>query len=334
VISRWLLSGQRRLLVASAVAIGMCGVAAAPAAAQAQAAELSRELRSGVTAAGLRGHVARLAAIARRNGGNRAVGTAGYRASAAYVHARLRAAGLDVRYQTFRYGGSSSRNVIADYSRAGTRRLVTVGAHLDSVPAGPGANDNGSGVAAVLALAVQVARLDPSVNVRFAFWGAEEVGLVGSRSYVGRLSRRERARIALYLNLDMVGSPNFVRFVYRAEGRTRARRLRALAARNILVYALRSRRLATAAVDLGGRSDHAPFQAAGITTAGLFSGAEGVKTRRQARRFGGRAGVSYDPCYHRRCDGLANVNFRVAEQLADAAAHALAVVAVDPARLR
>jgi aminopeptidase S len=332
VISRWLLSGQRRVLVASAVAIGMCGVAAAPAAAQEQAVELSRELRSGVTAAGLRGHVARLAAIARRNGGNRAAGTAGYRASAAYVHARLRAAGLDVRYQTFRYGGSPSRNVIADYSR-GTRRLVTVGAHLDSVPAGPGANDNGSGVAAVLALAVQVARLEPSVNVRFAFWGAEEVGLVGSRSYVGRLSRRERARIALYLNLDMIGSSNFVRFVYRAEGRTRARRLRALAARNILVYALRSRRLPTAAVDLGGRSDHAPFQAAGITTAGLFSGAEGVKTRREARRFGGRAGVSYDPCYHRRCDGLANVNFRVAAQLADAAAHALAVVAVEPGRL-
>ena len=277
--------------------------------------------------------MARLAAIAPRNGGNRAVGTAGYRASAAYVHSRLRAARLDVRYQTFRYGRSFSRNVIADYSRGGARRVVMIGAHLDSVPAGPGANDNGSGTAAVLALAVQTARLEPSVNVRFAFWGAEEVGLVGSRAYVARLSRRERARIALYVNLDMIGSPNFVRFVYRAESRTRAQRLRALAARNLLVYALRSRGLAAAAVQLGGRSDHAPFEAAGVTTAGLFSGAEGVKTRRQARRFGGRAGVPYDPCYHRRCDGLPNVNFRVAEQLADAAAHALAAVAVDSARI-
>jgi aminopeptidase S len=319
--------------VASALALAIAASAASPAAAQSSARELSREIRSGVTSTGLREHVTRLAAIARRNGGNRAVGTAGYRASAAYVHSTLRAAGLDVRYQTFRFERSFSRNVIADYSRGGARPVVMIGGHLDSVPAGPGANDNGSGTAAVLEIARQVARLEPNVNVRFAFWGAEEVGLVGSRAYVARLSRHERARITLYLNLDMIGSRNFVRFVYRAEGRTRARRLRALAARNLLVYALRSRGLATAAIELGGRSDHAPFQAAGITTAGLFSGAEGMKTRRQARRFGGRSGAPYDPCYHRRCDGLGNVNFRAAEQLADAAAHALAVAAVDPARL-
>jgi aminopeptidase S len=324
---------RRSLFAAGAVAVAIAAIAASPAVAQSSARELSGEIRSGVTAAGLRQHVARLAAIARRSGGNRAVGTPGYRASAEYVHSVLRSAGLAARYQTFRFGTTSSRNVIADYSRGGARRVVMIGGHLDSVPAGPGANDNGSGTAAVLEIARQVARLEPNVNVRFAFWGAEEVGLVGSHAYVARLSRRERARIVLYLNLDMVGSRNFVRFVYRAEGRTRARRLRALAARNLLVYALRSRGLATAAIELGGRSDHAPFQAAGITTAGLFSGAEGIKTRRQARRFGGRAGAPYDPCYHRRCDALANVSFPAAEQLADAAAHALAVAAVDPGRL-
>jgi aminopeptidase S len=322
------------LIAASAAAIAAFAAGASPASAQTSASELSRALRAGVTVSGLRAHVTELAAIAQRNGGNRAVGTPGYRASAAYVFSRLRAAGLDVRYQAFRYGTSSSRNVIADYSRGGVRRVVVVGAHLDSVPAGPGVNDNASGTAVALELAVQLARLRPDVNVRFAFWGAEEVGLFGSRAYVSRLTRRQRARIALYLNLDMVASRNFVRFVYRAEGSTRERRLRALAARNLLVYALRARGLATAPVDLGGRSDHAPFQAAGITAAGLFTGAEGVKTPRQARRFGGRAGAPYDACYHRRCDGLANVNLRVAEQLADAGAHALALVAVNPGRLR
>ena len=52
-----------------------------------------------------------------------------------------------------------------------------------------------------------------AVGVRFAFWGAEESGLVGSRHHVDTLSEKVRRRIALYINLDMVGSPNFARFV-------------------------------------------------------------------------------------------------------------------------
>src|SRR5690606_28644690 len=92
--------------------------------------------------------------------------------------------------------------------------VVMVGAHLDSVAEGPGINDNGTGSAAVLEIAKQMRKVKPKNKVRFALWGAEESGLVGSDYYVANLSEAERAKIALYLNFDMIGSPNYVRFVY------------------------------------------------------------------------------------------------------------------------
>ena len=88
------------------------------------------------------------------------------------------------------------------------------GGHLDSVQAGPGINDNGSGSAAILEVAEQMAKVKPQNTLRFAWWGAEEAGLVGSTDYVNNLSLAERERIAVYLNFDMVGSPNHVFFIY------------------------------------------------------------------------------------------------------------------------
>jgi Peptidase family M28 len=81
------------------------------------------------------------------------------------------------------------------------QNVVMVGAHLDSVPAGPGINDNGSGVAAVLETALQMGS-SPAVHnaVRFAFWGAEEIGLLGSANYLQSLNVDELKDIALYLN--------------------------------------------------------------------------------------------------------------------------------------
>lgn len=205
-----------------------------------------------------------------------------------------------------------THNVIAERPGPPARRVAMIGAHLDSVPAGPGINDNGSGVASVLALAE---RLRGRRGLRFGFWAAEELGLYGSRHYVASLSRAERRRIAGYVNLDMVGSPNPVRYVY---GRGPAR--------TALERALRARRLRFQGTSIGGLSDHAPFQRAGISVGGLYSGADERKTTAQASTYGGRAGRPLDSCYHQRCDMLARVDRKVLGELADAAGRALLAI--------
>ena len=101
-------------------------------------------------------------------------------------------------------------NVLAEKTGANDGNVVMAGAHLDSVLAGPGINDNGSGSAAILEAAEQLAHVDTQNTVRFAWWGAEESGLVGSTNYVNGLSQAEKDRIALYLNFDMVGRPNYI----------------------------------------------------------------------------------------------------------------------------
>ena len=197
-----------------------------------------------------------------------------------------------------------------------------VGAHLDSVDTGPGINDNGSGVAAILETAQQMAKVNPRNTVRFALWGAEEAGLVGSDHYVFGLSDEERARIAMYLNFDMIGSPNYVRFVYDGNGSQFG-----LAGppgsgpiENYFTNFYASRGLASEETEISFRSDYAAFFDSGIPFGGLFTGAEGVKTAQQAATFGGTAGVSYDPCYHQACDTFANSNNDVLDLNSDAVA--------------
>ena len=211
-------------------------------------------------------------------------------------------------------------NVIAQTPGGNEDKTVMLGAHLDSVPQGPGINDNGSGSATVLEIALQLARLDGETRnrVRFAFWGAEELGLVGSRHYVEELDEGEIGDISAYLNFDMVGSPNFVRMVYEGPDEVE----------NVFddYFAERGIEAETNSA-LDGRSDHGPFQVEDVPTGGLFSGAEGAKTREQARAFGGEAGEPFDPCYHRACDDVDNLDEAALDQLSDAAAQATAVLA-------
>ena len=215
-------------------------------------------------------------------------------------------------------GSRTTSNVIAQMP-GDTENTVMVGAHLDSVPKGPGINDNGSGSATILEIAEALGELntEPRNQVRFAFWGAEEIGLVGSTYYVESLSDFELAGIAAYLNFDMVGSPNHVRFVYGSEEVVTVFE-DYFAARN-----LRS----TETLNLSGRSDHGPFEEAGIPAGGLFSGAGGTKSEAQAETYSGQAGEPYDPCYHASCDDIGNVDREAVDEMSDAAAHAVAVFA-------
>jgi Zn-dependent M28 family amino/carboxypeptidase len=228
---------------------------------------------------------------------------------------------------------TTTENVIAELGARHPRKagkVVLLGAHLDSVPAGPGINDDGSGVATNLEIAEQMALDQPPRNpVRFAFWGGEESGLVGSTYYVGQLSDEEGAKIGLNLNFDMLGSPNFVRFVYDGDGS--AFGTAGPAGSDDIEHTFEayfaSQGLATDPTAFDGRSDYKPFIDAGIPAGGLFSGAEGVKTAEQTARYGGVTGAPYDPCYHQACDTFANNSNTGLRQLADGAAHATAVYA-------
>ena len=217
-------------------------------------------------------------------------------------------------------------NVIADTGRGRDDNVVVVGAHLDSVAEGAGINDNGSGVAALLEMAKQIGKLGPKVRntVRFAFWGAEEEGLLGSQYYVDSLSQEERDKIALNLNFDMLGSPNFVRFVYDGDNSEGQNTVESPPGSGAIEKAFTDHfaklGLATDPTPFDARSDYAAFASAGIPAGGLFTGAEGIKTPEQAKVYGGTAGEAYDPCYHAKCDDYDNVNLKGYDQMIDAVA--------------
>jgi Zn-dependent M28 family amino/carboxypeptidase len=221
----------------------------------------------------------------------------------------------------------SSKNVLAEMpgEENDRRPLVIVGAHLDSVRDGPGINDNGSGVAAVLLAASRLAEASRTgtTRLRFGFWGAEEIGLLGSRHHANRLSDEERQRVSLYLNLDMVGSPNFARLVLADPDPEGAA---GLAARTMLDH-FAGRTLAAerrAPGPLGTFStDMASFKGRGIPVVGLYTGSAELKREDQVAGAGGTAGQPHDPCYHRACDTADNANPAVVNDMADALSEAL-----------
>jgi aminopeptidase Y len=239
---------------------------------------------------------------------------------------------LHVRTSTFR-GPATTYNVLAETTGGNDGNVVMAGAHLDSVNAGPGINDNGSGSAALLEVAEQLAKVNPPNTVRFAWWGAEESTLVGSTRYVTGLTEDERSRIALYLNFDMVASPNPVYFVYDGDdsdatgagpGPTGSARIE-----KTFEAFYSQRHLPFKGTDFSGRSDYGPFIAAGIPSGGLFTGAEGIKTPQEAATWGGTAGQAYDHCYHQACDTLANVDLRALDVNSDAMGFAILQYAMN-----
>jgi Zn-dependent M28 family amino/carboxypeptidase len=213
---------------------------------------------------------------------------------------------LQLTTEVFR-GLAETSNVLAQTKGGNADNVVMIGAHLDSVAAGPGINDNASGAGSVLEVAQQMAKTKTTNAVRFALWGAEESGLVGARHYVSSLSQAEQDEIALYLNFDMVASPNFVRFVYDGDdsvGDGNEGPAGSAQIEQAFISYFRSQGLASDPTDFSGRSDYGPFIAVGIPSGGLFTGAEGLKSEKQAEIYGGVAGAAYDPCYHQACDSL------------------------------
>jgi Zn-dependent M28 family amino/carboxypeptidase len=215
-----------------------------------------------------------------------------------------------------------------------------LGAHLDSVTAGPGINDNGSGSAGLLEVAQELARSKarPANKVRFAWWSAEENGLFGSKAYVANLSARARKQIELYLNFDMIASPNYGLFVHDGDdsdstGAGPGPAGSAQLERDINDF-LDRRGTQHEGTDFTGRSDYGPFVAVGIPSGGTFTGAEGTKTAAQAKKFGGTAGVAYDSCYHAECDTLGNIDMTAFGANIGVMAHAVGIYAHDLSSLR
>jgi aminopeptidase S len=302
----------------------------APAATQAVAAP-------DIPVADVKKHLAELQAIANTNGGNRAHGRPGYEASVTYVRGLLDRAGFVTTRQEFTHAGATGYNLIADWPGGDTTRTLMIGAHLDSVATGPGINDNGSGSAAILEAALAVARTNfqPTRHLRFAWWGAEELGLRGSTAYVNSLDAGQKANITGYLNFDMVASPNPGYFLYDGDnsdgvGAGPGPAGSAQIEQTLAAY-FTSIGVPTRGTDFDGRSDYGPFIAARIPAGGIFTGAEGRKTAAQVQLWGGTA-TAFDPCYHRACDTSANINDTALDRNSDAIAYAVWTLAgaTDP----
>jgi len=221
------------------------------------------------------------------------------------------------------------KNVIAELPGKNPNNVVMAGAHLDSVQAGPGINDNGSGSASLLEIAENLSKLKPENTVRLAWWGAEEAGLLGSQAYVDGLTDAEKDRIALYLNFDMVASPNYIFMIYDGDETTFEAPV-VVPEGSVQIEDLFESYFTSVGepyddAEFSGRSDYEAFILEGIPAGGLFTGAEVPKTEEQESIWGGVAGESYDQCYHQACDTLANVNLDALDVNIDAIA--LAVLA-------
>lgn len=215
------------------------------------------------------------------------------------------------------YGTFTDRflpQVLAETKDGDKNNVVVVGAHLDSRPEGPGINDDGSGTAALLSMAEEISRGHYNLRqkIRFAWWGAEENGLVGSTYYAHNLSDAEVAKIDVMLDYDMLASPNYVRFVYDGDGSEPGNEPFAGPPGSGKVESVfddwfKAQGMQSDRVRFDGRSDYVGFTDRGIPAGGVFAGAEVPKTEEQEAIYGGAAGSAFDPCYHEICDNLMTV---------------------------
>ncbi|MEU5111141.1 M28 family peptidase [Streptomyces longwoodensis] len=269
-------------------------------------------------------HLTELNAIAGRNGGTRRSTGQGYRDSVAYVKGKLQAAGYTVSEQACTSGCTSGAgpNLIAEWPKGDASKVYMFGSHLDSVAAGPGINDNGSGSATLLEVALKLAQTNPTMaaRVRFGWWTDEEQGLNGSDFYARSLTTAQRSAIKAYYNFDMVASRNGGYFI---------NHITSAAAAPMKAYWDSLNLQPEENVEGAGRSDDYSFENYGIPTSGYAMGASARKTSAQAAKWGGTAGAAYDSCYHSSCDTTANINATGLDRSADGVAYTLWAQAVS-----
>jgi Zn-dependent M28 family amino/carboxypeptidase len=211
----------------------------------------------------------------------------------------------------------TSRNVLAQTKTGSTKDVIMVGAHLDGPRGGPGINDNGSGVAAVLETALQLGPLAPVNNaVRFVFWGADEGGLDGVMDYVFGLDDEQLSDIAMYLNFNLLGSPNAGFFT--DDGDQSGPPGQGIAFSDVPEGSAGIERTLSGYLNLAGkrpadmplgtRTDYHPFMVAGVPIGGMSTGASQLKTTVQARLWGGQVGVGFDPNFQGPRDTIDNIN--------------------------
>lgn len=216
--------------------------------------------------------------------------------------------------------------MVAQTKGGDPNNVLVLTAHTDSVDAGPGINDNGSGSVGLLETALQLTQFSVQNAIRFVWVSAEEFGLLGSTYYVSQLSTEELGKIRLNLNFDMIASPNYVYAIYDGDGSAFGASGPAGSAEAEKLfedYFRDEAKLPTVPTEFDGRSDYGPFLDAGIPTGGLFTGAEGVKTAEEQTLFGGEAGVAYDVNYHGAGDNVSNLNLEAFEENTKAIAHAV-----------
>ena len=202
--------------------------------------------------------------------------------------------------------------VLAETPGGDPNRVVVVGAHLDSVEAGPGINDDGSGTSAQLEIAKQIAEkgLYPRQKIRFGWWGGEEDGLIGSSYYAENLTQEEVDKIMVMLDFDMISSPNFARLVYDGDGSVEGNPPGPPGSgevERVFNDFWGAQGLTSEPIPFDGRSDYVGFTERGIPAGGIFAGAEAIKTPEQEALYGGAAGEQLDPCYHAACDRLSSI---------------------------
>jgi aminopeptidase S len=238
-------------------------------------------------------HLQKLMDFAKASKNTRVIGSAGFTSTVTYLKQQLDALGWQTTVQNFTTGGKSAANVVAEWPFGDATHVVMAGAHSDSVAAGPGINDDGSGVAALLANAATIAqaKLRPQKRIRFGFWGAEEEGDVGSSYYVSHLAGGEAKKIDAYLNFDMIGNKvengRAVGWSLYSEGQSNGLNQPFQAyftAHNITV---------NPSLNTDDRSDHAAFKRAGVKVTGVSSV---------------RSLSALGACYHRACDDLTDVD--------------------------
>lgn len=225
-------------------------------------------------------------------------------------------------------------NVFCTTVAGDAENIVMAGAHLDSVPEGPGVNDDGSGSSSVLELAIQMSRLGitPKNKVTFAWWGAEELGLLGSRYYVRSIiNTTKEQEIVAYMNFDMLGSPNYVSQIHNGTDAPANVRNGSLVIQRLFEQFFNQiLKKPYELTGMGGGSDYYPFILyTNIAAGGLATGASQIKTMEQRSQFGGFADVQLDTCYHMPCDTLDNIDPVCLQDMARAAAYVLQHLALQ-----